>query len=141
MKRKNQHLVAALVRAYESDRVQLSKLAKHRHKMTLTEEEIISNLFVCAFIGNDTTAIALPHPLVDLAASSDTQDWVAQEIRHYLREDDALQWVYETFLKLKPCLAVVVCEFSILFMKDTDISSDGAPSHQPFLRTAREADR
>ncbi|KAH8699443.1 cytochrome P450 monooxygenase-like protein [Phaeosphaeriaceae sp. PMI808] len=104
----NQHLVAALVRACESEETENANSAKPRRNMTLTEEEIISNLFVYAFAGNDTTAIALTHLIVDLAAHPETQEWIAQEIRHYLPEDDISQWSYKTFPKMKRCLAVVM---------------------------------
>lgn len=103
----NHHLVAALVRAsgkgVEGEKVQVSG-----RDMTLTEETI-SNLFVYAFAGNDTTAISLAHILVDLASHPDTQDWIAEEINYYLPDGDITQWSYRTFPKLKRCLAVVVC--------------------------------
>ncbi|KAF2260654.1 cytochrome P450 monooxygenase-like protein [Lojkania enalia] len=105
---KNQHLVAALVRACESEKTEDEKSVSSKRNMTLTEEEIISNLFVYAFAGNDTTAISLNHLLVDLAASPETQDWIAEEIRYYLPEDDTSEWAYKTFPKLKRCLAVVM---------------------------------
>lgn len=111
--RDNQHLVAALVRACEKDEqeeksLQQAKGAAATRKMTLTKEEIISNLFVYAFAGNDTTAIALAHILVDLAAHPQIQEWIAEEIRHYLPEDDISKWNYHNFPRLKRCLAVVV---------------------------------
>ncbi|KAF1843633.1 cytochrome P450 [Cucurbitaria berberidis CBS 394.84] len=102
---KNQHLVAALVRACEDETRQP---IQGKRNMTLTEEEIVSNLFVYAFAGNDTTAISLNHLLVDLAASPETQEWIAEEIRHYLPEDDISLWAYKRFSKLKRCLAVVM---------------------------------
>jgi cytochrome P450 len=105
---KNQHLVAALVRACESDEAENRKLAPGKRNMTLTEQEIISNLFVYAFAGNDTTAISLSNLLVQLAAFPETQEWIAEEIRHYLPEGDLSLWDYKTFPKLKRCLAVVV---------------------------------
>jgi cytochrome P450 len=102
----NQHLVAALVRACE-----VEKRAEQpgRRNMSLTETEIISNLFVYAFAGNDTTAIVLGHLLVDLAAHPKTQEWIAEEIHHYLPGEDSSEWNFRTFPKLKRCLAVVVC--------------------------------
>jgi cytochrome P450 len=105
---KNQQLVAALVRACESEKQSSDDSGQGKRSMTLTEEEIISNLFVYAFAGNDTTAISLAHVLVDLAASPETQDWIAEEIRYYLPEEDPAHWGYKTFPKLKRCLAVVV---------------------------------
>jgi cytochrome P450 len=107
---KNQHLVAALVRACASEESENAQAVPGKKNMTLTEEEIISNLFVYAFAGNDTTAISLNHLLVHLAASPETQKWISEEIRHYLTDDDPSQWSYSTFPKLKRCLAVVVSD-------------------------------
>jgi hypothetical protein len=104
----NQHLVAALVRACEVEK-RAQSVQPGRRDMSLTETEIISNLFVYAFAGNDTTAIVLGHLLVDLAAHPETQNWIAEEIHHYLPGDDYAQWDYHTFPKMKRCLAVVVC--------------------------------
>lgn len=74
----------------------------------LTEEQIVSNMFVYAFAGNDTTAIVLHHILVNLAAHPETQTWLAEEIQHYLPDDDTSSWSYNTFPKLKRCQAVIV---------------------------------
>jgi len=110
----NQHLVAALVRACELEDAGDSELTKEsahlprRRDTTLTEEEIISNLFVFAFAGNDTTAVSLTHLLVILAAYPEVQEWISEEINHYLPSDDSSQWEYRTFSKLKRCLAVIV---------------------------------
>ena len=101
----NKHLVAALVRACETENTE--SFTSTQPKRNITEEEIISNLFVYAFAGNDTTAVALTHLIVDLAAYPHTQEWIAQEIRHYL-PDDTTQWAYKAFPKLKRCLAVIV---------------------------------
>jgi cytochrome P450 len=105
---KNQHLVAALVRACESDALEDGRSASGMRNMTLTEQEIISNLFIYAFAGNDTTAVSLTSLLIHLAAFPETQEWIAEELQHYLVGDDASQWEYKTFPKLKRCLAVVV---------------------------------
>jgi cytochrome P450 len=105
---KNQHLVAALVRACASEEVEYAASTKSKKNMALTEEEIISNLFVYAFAGNDTTAIALTHLIVDLAAHPNAQDWIAQELRHYLPDENTSQWAYKTYPKLKRCQAVIV---------------------------------
>jgi cytochrome P450 len=110
----NQTLVASLVQACEQEkneeeRAQRMKSGGSGRKTTLTEQEIISNLFVYAFAGNDTTAISLAHLLYDVAAHPETQDWIAEEIRHYLPDNDISQWDYSSCAKLKRCLAVVVC--------------------------------
>jgi cytochrome P450 len=110
----NQHLVAALVRACELDGASDTPVSKEaqqlpqRRTTTLTEEEIVSNLFVFAFAGNDTTAIALTHILITLSAHPEIQDWISEEINHYLPTEDMTQWDYGTFPKLKRCLAVIV---------------------------------
>jgi cytochrome P450 len=111
---KNQHLVAALVRACENDALEHGRSPAGMRNMTLTEQEIISNLFVYAFAGNDTTAVALTSLLVHLAAFPETQEWIAEELQHYLVEDDASQWTYSTCPKLKRCLAVVVRNIAML---------------------------
>jgi cytochrome P450 len=106
---KNQHLVAALVRASEADNPSEGvALSAGRRKATLSEEEIISNLFVFAFAGNDTTAVTLTHLLVHLAAHPQTQDWIAEELRHYLPSSSPVDWDYKVYPNLKRCLAVVV---------------------------------
>lgn len=105
---KNQHLVAALVRACADEEVEATRSVQSKRNMTLSEQEIISNLFVYAFAGNDTTAIALHNVLVHLAAHPETQEWIAEELRQYLTADDASQWEYSIYPKLKRCLAVVV---------------------------------
>ncbi|KAL5431202.1 hypothetical protein PMIN07_009928 [Paraphaeosphaeria minitans] len=101
----NQHLVAAVVRACEREKHEASG---GKRPATLTEQEIISNMFVYAFAGNDTTAIVLNHLLVNLAAHPDSQEWVAEEIRHYLPDNDRTTWAYTTFPKLKRCQAVIM---------------------------------
>ncbi|KAJ4361504.1 hypothetical protein N0V95_001841 [Ascochyta clinopodiicola] len=105
---RNQHLVAALVRASEKEKRENSGSVQGRKEMTLTEEEIISNLFVYAFAGNDTTAISLAHLLVDLAAHPEAQDWIAEELQHYLPDGDALKWDYKVYPQLKRCLAAMM---------------------------------
>ena len=104
---KNHHLVAALVRACKVETDAESK-AVRRRDMSLTETEIVSNLFVYAFAGNDTTAVVLGHILVDLAAHPHSQEWISEEINHYFPSDNTLEWDYRTYPKLKRCLAVVV---------------------------------
>jgi cytochrome P450 len=103
-----QHLVARLVRACEVNDANLAEEKTISSKVNMTEEEIISNLFIYAFAGNDTTAIALTTMIIHLAANPQTQDWIAEEIENHLPSTDAESWSYETFKKLKRCGAVVV---------------------------------
>lgn len=136
---KNQHLVAALVRACEGDK---AGSAQEMRNLTLSEQEIISNLFVYAFAGNDTTAIALHHLLIDLAASPETQEWIAEEIRYYLPESDPTTWTYKTFPKLKRCQAIVVCFYHFLCIDQSNNSHvDGVSSTQSSLRPTCETHR
>ncbi|KAM3073504.1 hypothetical protein ACMFMG_004599 [Clarireedia jacksonii] len=104
----NNHLVARLVRACEDDNPDSDSVEKHSDKkMTLTQEEIISNLFVYAFAGNDTTAVTITNLLIHLATNPETQTWISEEISHYLPDSNVESWHYETFFKLKRCSAVM----------------------------------
>lgn len=73
----------------------------------LTKDEIISDLFVFAFAGNDTTAITLTFLLVFMAAHPNIQDWLFEELRYYLKDDDIALWDYAMCTKLKRCWAVI----------------------------------
>ncbi|CAG8978523.1 hypothetical protein HYALB_00010066 [Hymenoscyphus albidus] len=106
-KSNNQHLVARLVQACEEDQALKNAVSKSNKKITLTQEEILSNLFVYAFAGNETTSIALMNLLTHLAANPQTQEWISKEINHYLPTDTPHTWSYEAYPKLKRCDAVV----------------------------------
>jgi cytochrome P450 len=69
-----QHSVAHLVRASEVDEEATNEPADESRKMSMTENKIISNLFMYAFAGNDTTAIVVTNVPVHLAANPHTQD-------------------------------------------------------------------
>ncbi|TGO12544.1 hypothetical protein BTUL_0086g00190 [Botrytis tulipae] len=110
----NKHLVARLVKAREegeeldADDTITDKTWDKGRKMTLTKKEILSNLLVYAFAGNDTTAITLTNLLIHLAANPDTQDWVSEEINYHLPTDASVEsWKYETYFQLKRCRAVI----------------------------------
>lgn len=144
----NSHLVARLVRACEEEDPDADEPNGHGErsikKMTLTEQEILSNLFVYAFAGNDTTAISLTNLLAQLSANPDTQDWMAEEIHHYLPDHNPETWKYETFAKLKRCGAVIVSTsaFStqVLKMKLTTTTRwrlCALPTHYPSLSRRR----
>jgi len=111
-KQNSPNLVTNLVRACDelSDEapssISDSKSSKPR-KAILTKDEIISDLFVFAFAGNDTTAITLTNVLSQLAAHPEAQDWMSEEIRRYTDTDDVAEWDYATFTKLKRCWAVM----------------------------------
>ncbi|KAL1595917.1 hypothetical protein SLS60_009607 [Paraconiothyrium brasiliense] len=102
------NLVTNLVRACEdesSGSLNTEKSAGGR--AILTKDEIISDLFVFAFAGNDTTALTLAYILAELAAHPKIQDWISEEIRHYTATDDVTKWDYTTCMKLKRCWAVM----------------------------------
>ncbi|KAF2014342.1 cytochrome P450 monooxygenase-like protein, partial [Aaosphaeria arxii CBS 175.79] len=110
---RKQDLVSNLVRACSTEKEDNERRAAgatvppETHRRTLTEDEIISNLFVYAFAGNDTTAITLAHAVMHLAGSPETQLWIREEIQHYAPTVESL-YDYKTFPKLKRCLSVMM---------------------------------
>ena len=54
----------------------------------LTEEEIYGNIFVCNFVGHDTTAHVLAYSIVLLATRPDVQDWLTEELNNVLDDQD-----------------------------------------------------
>lgn len=75
----------------------------------LTQDEILGNVFVFNFAGHDTTAISLGYSMLLMVAHPGVQDWVAEELNHYLPSDDRQSWKYDdVFPKLKRTLAVLV---------------------------------
>ncbi|KAH5186168.1 hypothetical protein HBI81_178390 [Parastagonospora nodorum] len=95
-------LVSALVRA------SLVQQPDDARDMTISEQDMISNIFVYGFAGNDTTAISLAHTIVNLAAHPATQEWIREEIQHYCADDDSTAWPYDTWTKLVRCQAVAM---------------------------------
>ncbi|KAH5554513.1 hypothetical protein HBI25_159500 [Parastagonospora nodorum] len=95
-------LVSALVRA------SLVPQPDDARDMTISEQDMISNIFVYGFAGNDTTAISLAHTIVNLAAHPATQEWIREEIQQYCVDDDFTAWPYDTWTKLIRCQAVVM---------------------------------
>ncbi|KAF2200169.1 cytochrome P450 monooxygenase-like protein [Delitschia confertaspora ATCC 74209] len=130
----NNHLVARLVQACEEEiPVEKNRAAdknKQAKKMTLTEEEIVSNLFVYAFAGNDTTSIALTTLLVHLAANPATQDWISEELNYYLPGSGPMSWAYDVFPKLKRCQAVMMESLRICHPISQLVKTTG-PTAQP----------
>lgn len=102
------NLVTNLVRACEEeDSGSLRTEKSVGSSAILTKDEIISDLFVFAFAGNDTTALSLAYILAELAAHPAIQDWISEEIHHYTDTDDVEKWDYATCAKLKRCWAVM----------------------------------
>lgn len=85
------------------------------HRDGLTETEIYGNMFVFSFAGHDTTAHSLAFAITLLVANPEVQDWITEELQHYLRDESSSNWKYEdVFPHLKRCLAVLV---GILFSR------------------------
>ncbi|KAJ4344829.1 uncharacterized protein N0V89_012573 [Didymosphaeria variabile] len=102
------NLVTNLVRACEDESSgSLNTETSAGGKAILTKDEIISDLFVFAFAGNDTTALTLAYVLAELAAHPKIQDWISEEIRHHTATEDVTKWDYTTCMKLKRCWAVM----------------------------------
>ncbi|KAF2818346.1 cytochrome P450 monooxygenase-like protein [Ophiobolus disseminans] len=125
-----QHLVARLVRACEES--DDGKSLDESRKVNMTEEEIISNLFVYAFAGNDTTAIALTNLITHLSANPQTQDWLAEELQHYLPDSDPESWSYDNLKRLKRCGAVIYESLRICHPLSQLVKTTG-PTPQPLV--------
>lgn len=107
-KQNSPNLVTNLVRACEDEGDGSLKVDHSTpRKAILTKDEIISDLFVFAFAGNDTTAITLTYILAHLAAHPEIQEWISEEIRYYTTSEDIGQWDYAICTKLKRCWAVI----------------------------------
>lgn len=97
------NLMSVLVRAAE-----LSK-ADEKGRNSLTDEEIVGNLFIYNLAGHETTANTLAYAVALIAANRDVQDWIGEEIEAVFGSDDMLErWQYEkAFPRLKRCLALI----------------------------------
>ncbi|KAI1772890.1 cytochrome P450 [Hypoxylon cercidicola] len=74
----------------------------------LTEGEIYGNMFAFNFAGHDTTAHTFTFALYFLAAHSEVQDWLSEEINIVLGDRPPCEWDYRTdFPRLKRCLSVM----------------------------------
>lgn len=90
------NLMSALVRSSEST---------GRH--SLSDQEIVGNLFVYNIAGHDTTANTLAYAITRLAADVETQEWVREELDAVLGTQEELEYE-KVFPQLKRCLAVMV---------------------------------
>ncbi|KAF1977363.1 cytochrome P450 monooxygenase-like protein [Bimuria novae-zelandiae CBS 107.79] len=103
-KKTQQRLVSALVRACEEH----NQEGHHLRRFVISENEIVSNMFVYAVAGMDTTPITLATAIVFLSAYSEYQDWIAQEISFHTPHGSLSPLSFETFPKLKRCMAVML---------------------------------
>jgi cytochrome P450 len=74
----------------------------------LSVDEVYGNIFVINFAGHDTTANTLAFSMALLATEPNVQDWVAEEVRNLVTEDDS-SWDYShIYPQLLRCRAVLV---------------------------------
>ncbi|KAK3373234.1 cytochrome P450, partial [Lasiosphaeria ovina] len=74
----------------------------------LTEAEIYGNMFVFNFAGHDTTAHTFTFAMYFLAANTDVQEWLSEEINHVCGHRAVKEWDYcADFPRLKRCLSVM----------------------------------
>jgi cytochrome P450 len=89
------NLITSLVRASKDDKL-------------ITQDEVIGNIFVFSFAGHDTTAHSFSFTFMLLAAHPEVQEWMIEEIRHYVGTSNILETDYSIFPKLIRTLAVLV---------------------------------
>ncbi|CAD6441370.1 c4f7cdbb-ac19-49b3-8764-245b3c3a3399 [Sclerotinia trifoliorum] len=103
------NLVSNLVRASDKGLAISSESGNSSKLKPLTNAEIFGNIFVFNFAGHDTTAISLAYGMLLLVAHPEVQDWVHEEIEHYVGNQDPKPLAYnENFPKLKRILAVLL---------------------------------
>jgi cytochrome P450 len=102
--RTRRKLVTSLIRACEAHNPD----EHHLHRFVITEDEIMSNVFVYAVEGMDTTSVTLATSIVFLSAGPEDQDWIA-EVVFYSPHGPA----YDHFSKLKRCTAIMVRRQSV----------------------------
>ena len=87
----------------DSDRKTTSKV------QTLSEEELIGNLFLFTSAGFDTSANTMAYALAEMATHPQWQDWLYQEIHAVLGNKSIDELEYnEIFPRLPRCLALLV---------------------------------
>ena len=109
------NIINSLIRAVEevTDNVSASRdqevQFRKGYQKGLSKSELYGNTFVYNFAGHDTTAITLSYTIYLLAAHPEVQNWIAEEIIEFLKDDDSTNWEYnQVFPKLKRCFAVLV---------------------------------
>lgn len=109
----SENLMSSLVRgSEEAHRVMddNNNDGKASHHGGLRDDEILGNIFIYNFAGHETTGNVLSYSIHLLAAHPEVQDWIGEEINHYLgTHESSSTWTYEElFPKLKRCLATMV---------------------------------
>ena len=74
-----------------------------------TSDEIFGNMFIFNSAGYETTAKTLSYGIFLFAAHPEWQQWIAEEVRHVLKDAPSETWSYaDVFPRLKRCRAVMV---------------------------------
>ena len=95
------NLISSLIRASEDGKAELN---------SLSDEEIMGNLFIYNLAGHETTANTLAYAILCLSIHPEVQDWLHEEIVSVLRNQKAgiEGWKYEdVFPHLQRCLAAM----------------------------------
>ncbi|TGO55905.1 hypothetical protein BOTNAR_0235g00170 [Botryotinia narcissicola] len=114
-KRSKTNLMTSLIRASKSSSEFKTGDMDPRSKQSgLSESEIFGNMFVFNFAGHDTISHTLCYALNPLAAHPTVQDWISEEVNAVFLDSDSSTWDYaRSFPKLKRCMAIMVCKYSI----------------------------
>ena len=114
--RARNNMMSTLVRL--SDEAKTEKVVDPKNSQYLSEDEIVGNLFLFTAAGFDTTANSMAYAITTLAAHSEWQEWLFEELDHVLGDDDAPDYA-RTFQKLIRCLALMVRQYRrpILFKR------------------------
>ncbi|KAI1098024.1 putative cytochrome P450 [Jackrogersella minutella] len=99
------HLVSALERKTAQE-TGTREDGKKTIKGGLSMDEVLGNIFVINFAGQDTTAITLAFATMLLAAHPEAQEWLREEIAAATRGAPVERWDYALFSRLKRCRAV-----------------------------------
>lgn len=107
------NLMSNLVRASE----EASQPQLRQSPTGLTRDEIFGNMFIFNSAGHETTANTLSYGILLLAAHPEWQQWIAEEVRHVLKDARSETWSYaDVFPRLKRCRAVMVSSKSGLVL-------------------------
>ena len=113
-----------------------SLVSASRDDKLLSQREVIGNMFVYTFGGHDTTAHSLASTLVLLSVYPEVQEWMREEIREVLKDDNIENWDYDDFAKLKRTQAVQV-RSSRPSLAAWKSDADWYASSRPFGSTTR----
>lgn len=94
------NLISSLIRSSEE-----GKAARE----SLSDDEMMGNLFIYNLAGHETTANTLAYAITLLSIHPDLQDWLHEELIHVLGTSSLSDWSYESaFPPLKRTLAIML---------------------------------